>query len=82
VGDQCVGLDIPKPEQGGRSMKKNSVDVVALVHRIPWSVSFISRGAYSVDKAIRIIQIDNGRKKSPTRLGEALFPLLNNLANF
>jgi phosphate transport system substrate-binding protein len=43
-------------------MAYRSTDVVNLVHRIPWSISFISQGANTVNEAIRIIQIDG---KSP-----------------
>ena len=43
-------------------MAYRSTDVVTLVHRIPWSVSFISQGANTVDEAVRKIQIDG---KSP-----------------
>lgn len=43
-------------------MAYRSTDVVELVHRIPWSVSFITQGAQTVNEAIRIIQIDG---KSP-----------------
>ena len=43
-------------------MAYRSTDVVLLIHRIPWSVSFISQGADTVDTAIRLIQIDG---KSP-----------------
>jgi phosphate transport system substrate-binding protein len=43
-------------------MAYRSTDVVNLVHRIPWSISFISQGAHTVNRAIRIIQIDG---KSP-----------------
>ena len=39
-------------------MAYRSTDVVKLVHRIPWSVSFISQGANTVDKAIKKISID------------------------
>jgi phosphate transport system substrate-binding protein len=39
-------------------MAYRSTDVVTLVHRIPWSVSFITQGAHTADEAIRIIQID------------------------
>jgi phosphate transport system substrate-binding protein len=42
-------------------MAYRSTDVVKLVHRIPWSISFISQGAHTVDEAIRIIQIDGKR---------------------
>jgi phosphate transport system substrate-binding protein len=43
-------------------MAYRSTDVVQLIHRIPWSISFISQGADTVDVAIRILQIDG---KSP-----------------
>ena len=49
-------------------MAYRSTDVVTLVHRIPWSVSFITQGANTVDEAIRTIQID---KKAP---GDADYP--------
>jgi phosphate transport system substrate-binding protein len=43
-------------------MAYRSTAVVELVHRIPWSISFITQGAYTVNEAIRAIQIDG---KSP-----------------
>jgi len=46
-------------------MAYRSTDVVTLVHRIPWSVSFISQGDHTVDKAIRIIQIDGKAPGDP-----------------
>ncbi|UCD79649.1 MAG: substrate-binding domain-containing protein [Desulfobacterales bacterium] len=49
-------------------MAYRSTDVVKLVHRIPWSISFISQGANTVNEAIRIIQIDG---RSP---GEPNYP--------
>jgi len=44
-------------------MAYRSTDVVELVHRIPWSISFITQGAHTVNEAVRIIQIDG---KSPS----------------
>ena len=35
-----------------------STDVVMLVKRIPWSISFISRGAHTVKEAIKSINVD------------------------
>ena len=49
-------------------MAYRSTDVVELIHRIPWSISFISQGADTVNEAIRILQIDG---KSP---GDADYP--------
>ena len=49
-------------------MAYRSTDVVLLIHRIPWSISFISQGADTMDGAIRVIQIDG---KSP---GDADYP--------
>lgn len=46
-------------------MAYRSTDVVTLVHRIPWSVSFITQGANTVDEAIRIIQIDGKAPGDP-----------------
>jgi len=46
-------------------MAYRSTDVVALVHRIPWSVSFITQGANTVDEAIRIIRIDGKAPGDP-----------------
>lgn len=43
-------------------MAHRSTDVVQLVLRLPWSISFISQGADTVNAAIRILQIDG---KSP-----------------
>jgi phosphate transport system substrate-binding protein len=49
-------------------MAYRSTDVVLLIHRIPWSISFISQGADTMDEAIRVLQIDG---KSP---GDAGYP--------
>jgi phosphate transport system substrate-binding protein len=49
-------------------MAYRSTDVVMLIHRIPWSISFISQGADTADEAIRVLQIDG---KS---LGDADYP--------
>jgi phosphate transport system substrate-binding protein len=49
-------------------MAYRSTDVVQLIHRIPWTISFISQGADTVNTAIRILQIDG---KSP---GDADYP--------
>jgi phosphate transport system substrate-binding protein len=38
-------------------MAYRSTDVVKLVHRIPWSISFITQGANTVDEAIKKITI-------------------------
>jgi len=46
-------------------MAYRSTDVVTLVHRIPWSVSFITQGANTVDEAIKIIQIDGKAPDDP-----------------
>jgi len=46
-------------------MAYRSTDVVSLVHRIPWSISFICQGANTVDEAIRILQIDGKRPGDP-----------------
>jgi len=43
-------------------MAYRSTGVVLLIHRIPWSISFISQGADTVDGAVRLLQIDG---KSP-----------------
>jgi len=39
-------------------MAYRSTDVVKLVKRIPWSISFISQGAHTVNEAIKIIRVD------------------------
>ena len=39
-------------------MTFRSTSVVDLVRRIPWSISFISKGAHTQDKAIKTISID------------------------
>jgi phosphate transport system substrate-binding protein len=49
-------------------MAYRSTDVVLLIHRIPWSISFISQGADTMDEAIKVLQIDG---KSP---GDADYP--------
>jgi phosphate transport system substrate-binding protein len=49
-------------------MAYRSTDVVKLIHRIPWSISFITQGAHTVDQAVKIIQIDG---KSP---GDSDYP--------
>jgi len=36
-----------------------STDVVKLVHRIPWSLSFVTQGAHTIRAEISIITIDN-----------------------
>jgi phosphate transport system substrate-binding protein len=41
-------------------MAYRSTMVVAAVHRIPWSISFIAKGAATRDKAVRIMKV-NGR---------------------
>jgi phosphate transport system substrate-binding protein len=49
-------------------MAYRSTDVVKLVHRIPWSISFISQGAHTVDEAVKTITIDGhvpGEKDYP-----------------
>jgi phosphate transport system substrate-binding protein len=40
-------------------MTYRSTDVVALVKRLPWSISFISRGAHTVDAAIKTMKVDD-----------------------
>ena len=40
-------------------MAYRSTDVVEWVHRIPWSISFISQGAHTVDEAVKTITIDS-----------------------
>jgi phosphate transport system substrate-binding protein len=40
-------------------MAYRSADVVKLVHRIPWSISFISQGAHTINAAIKVIKIDD-----------------------
>ena len=54
-------------------MAYRSTDVVTLVHRIPWSISFISQGANTVDEAIRIIQIDGKSPGDPDYLYHQIF---------
>lgn len=49
-------------------MAHRSTDVVQLILRVPWSISFISQGADTVNAAIRTLQIDG---KSP---GDADYP--------
>jgi phosphate transport system substrate-binding protein len=39
-------------------MTYRSTDVIALVKRLPWSISFISRGAHTVDAAIKTMTVD------------------------
>lgn len=39
-------------------MTYRSTDVVTLVKRLPWSISFITRGAHTVDAAIKTMKVD------------------------
>ncbi len=39
-------------------MAYRSTDVVKLVHRLPWSISFISIGAHTINEAIKTIKVD------------------------
>ena len=57
-------------------MAYRSSDVVTLVHRIPWSVSFISQGAHTVDEAIRIIQVDGKKPGDPDYPYHQIFSLV------
>jgi len=39
-------------------MAYRSTDVVKLVKRLPWSITFISQGAHTVNEAVKIISVD------------------------
>ena len=39
-------------------MASRSTDVVELVRRVPWSISFITQGAHTVHEALKTLRID------------------------
>lgn len=46
-------------------MSYRSTDVVHLVQKIPWSISFTTQGAHIQDRAIHIVRLDNRGPQDP-----------------